>query len=142
MKLDTFKRLIKFMMLTTSDNEHEASGAMKMANTILAQENLTWERVLNRSVTIIADVEENPDRERTHDRSQDRTPTRPAPQRSHTRELDDAFEILSVADLNGSFGDLINDIHHKYLQGVALSFKQREVVLKAAQKEQEKGLNR
>lgn len=44
-------KLIKFMMLTQSENDGEALNAMRMANKILKKENKTWVDVLGKIST-------------------------------------------------------------------------------------------
>jgi hypothetical protein len=39
-------KLIKLMMLTTSSNDHEALSALRMANAMLAADNVNWEEFL------------------------------------------------------------------------------------------------
>lgn len=62
MKLADFNRLKLIMARTFSDNDHEALAAIRAANKILAGAgDLTWERVLSRTVTVINEVEAGPD---------------------------------------------------------------------------------
>ena len=68
MKLADFVKLKKFMELTFSTADNEALSAVRMANRILTSNGLTWERVLSRTVNVIAEVEEAPD---AHDQGAD-----------------------------------------------------------------------
>ena len=61
MKLAEFTKLKKLMGQTASENDHEALAALRAANRVLATNALTWERVLSRTVNVIAEVEEAPD---------------------------------------------------------------------------------
>lgn len=58
MTLDDFHRLKKLMALTISDFDPEALLALRAANAILIKYELTWERVLSRSVKIEMPFEE------------------------------------------------------------------------------------
>lgn len=40
------ERLTKLMMMTTSDNDHEALAALRMANALISKEKVTWGEVL------------------------------------------------------------------------------------------------
>lgn len=57
MKLKVFETLKKCMALTTSSNDPEALMALRAANRILASETLTWEKVLDRVVTVVNEFE-------------------------------------------------------------------------------------
>jgi len=56
-----FQRLKKFMQMTLSDNETEVALGLKQANAILAREGLDWNRVLDRSIVVLAEFEAMPD---------------------------------------------------------------------------------
>lgn len=134
--------------MTTSENEHEASAAMKMANTILIQEGLTWARVLDRSVKIIQEVEAAPEdySEPTykhsdvhhHAHAYAATPTRAAqaaPTEYDNSEIEEAITIIErTANLKGDFENTIDSIIAQYRQGKRLSFKQRELLFKVARR--------
>ena len=57
MKLADFNRLKKTLERTFSENDHEALASLRAANRILQADSLTWERVLNRSINVIAEFE-------------------------------------------------------------------------------------
>lgn len=61
MKLSTFSTLKKLMQRTTSESDNECLSAIRAANRILASEGIDWDRVLSRTVTVINEVEEDPD---------------------------------------------------------------------------------
>lgn len=61
MRLSTFSRLKKIMARTTSENDAEALGSIRAANRLLTDEGLDWQRVLDRSVNVIQEVEEAPE---------------------------------------------------------------------------------
>ena len=65
MKLNTFATLKKLMARTISESDNESLSAMRAANRILATEGIDWERVLSRTVTVINEVEEDPEAPRT-----------------------------------------------------------------------------
>lgn len=61
MKIDTFRTLKKIMARTFTESDAEALTSIRAANRILAGEGLTWERVLDRTINVIAAVEEDPE---------------------------------------------------------------------------------
>lgn len=60
MKMKDFEKLKKMMERTFSENDHEALASIRAANRILAAEGLTWDRIFNRTVTVVNEVEEAP----------------------------------------------------------------------------------
>ncbi len=58
MTFKDFNRLKKLMALTTSGVEAEALLALQGANAILLRNELTWERVLDRSIKVELPFEE------------------------------------------------------------------------------------
>jgi hypothetical protein len=64
MKMATFNKLKKMLSLTVTENDHEALAAIRAANRIIVEEGITWERVLNRTINVIAEVETDPEQQR------------------------------------------------------------------------------
>ena len=115
MKLDDFRKLKSMMDRTTSDNDHEALLSLRKANEILAKENLSWTRVLDRSVQIIEPFEEA--------------------QGNEGLDNDDLEELFDKALSNskpGDFQTMLEDIYSKWKRFGSLSPKQRSVVERAA----------
>ena len=63
MKIAAFRKLQKIMEQTFSPNDNVALEGIRAANRILAEDNLTWERILNKTVNIVAEVEPAPEEE-------------------------------------------------------------------------------
>jgi len=57
MNLADFNRLRAFMARTTSDADPEALTAIRMANRLLAENDLTWDKVFARTVKVIDAIE-------------------------------------------------------------------------------------
>jgi hypothetical protein len=117
-KLDDFKRLKGMMDRTTSENDNEALVALRAANRLLARENLTWTRVLDRSVQLAVPFESRSTAEGQTD--------------------DDEMETLFDAALNGtkvgSFRDTLQSIYSQWQANGRISARQREVVEEAAER--------
>jgi len=117
-KLDDFKRLKGMMERTTSENDNEALVALRAANRLLLRENLTWTRVLDRSVSIAVPFE--------------------SASTANGKTDDDEMEALFDAALNktkpGSFRDTLQDIYDQWQEKNWISAKQRAVVEEAAER--------
>src|ERR1700675_4984262 len=68
MKITTFRTFQKIMAQTISTNDAEALNALRAANAILAKEELTWERVLNKTVNVVNEFEPDPEGEHPTDK--------------------------------------------------------------------------
>lgn len=130
MKLADFNRLKKLMGLTFSENDPEALSALRAANAILAKDALTWDRVLDRVVQILPEVEEGPV---VHEPPAHR---RAAPSRPGSRnEIEEAFAVLDAADDLGDFQDFIDSLRRQYEENLHLSDKQKRALFRAADRE-------
>jgi len=49
-------KLVKVLGYTTSPNDNEALSAMRMANGIMAEANLTWEQLMTQKTIVIQEV--------------------------------------------------------------------------------------
>lgn len=93
-----FEKFIKLMMMTTSDQDHEALVALRKANSYLASMNRNWEEILRGKVIIKGGVNQEP----------------PSPYVQHTdeREIDGMFEVLMrTVPMRSSFRDFVEDVH-------------------------------
>lgn len=114
MKLADFQRLKKLMGLTFSEADGEALNALRAANRLLVAERLTWERVLDRTVQVGADVE----------------PAETAPTDGLSAEVDAAFEtVLDTA--GGSFRTFVLDLHEQWTRHHHLSPNQLAALFRA-----------
>jgi len=124
MKLKDFLLLKKLMQLTTSESDAEALQALRRANAILSQNSVGWERVFDRLVTVVADVEPAP----VDDLSTE------AERRAENSEILAAFEIVEATNPKGDFGDFIQSLREQWDAKKSLSPKQRDALRKAAQR--------
>lgn len=77
MNIDRFKKL---MMVTTSPVEGEALSALRMANKMLAQENLTWDKFIGKvSLSSSSFSFDDIIKERTRQTRANPRPTSPSP---------------------------------------------------------------
>ncbi len=56
MILEKFEKFIKIMKLTQSDQDGETLNAIRMANTILVEANVSWEELLRAKVAVTSSV--------------------------------------------------------------------------------------
>lgn len=126
MKLATFNRLAKMMALTFSESDGEALNAIRAANKILIEGELTWDNVFKRLVTVEMDLYEAD--------MQDSQPP-PAPHKT-TQEKDgrieEALDLVLATTQEGSFRDMIQSYHTQWEAKSFLSAKQKEVLFNAA----------
>lgn len=121
MKFADFKRLKAMMARSTSENDPECLASIRAANRVLAANGLTWDRVLDRSVRVIQDVEEGPS---------------DASAEADTRSsVEYAFQtIYGSADMSDSFKDFIDSLRAQWERKGSLSPAQLSALMKAAQR--------
>lgn len=120
MKMSNFNLLKKLMMMTFSDVEAERNMAIGQANKILKSEGIDWNRVLDRSVKVIPDIEEAPPEEKPND---------------FHKEIEDAFAILDVKHINDSgFRGFIESLYDQWQRKGTLTGPQRAALFKSADK--------
>lgn len=123
MKLKDYEKLRKLMQQATSDNDHEALQALRMANAILKRYELDWDRVFNRVVTVVDEFEAAPDEGRSaHDAERD--------------QVNAAFDVLDGTELRGSFADFIADLRKTWDSTKHLSIGQKDALFRAARRAQ------
>lgn len=111
-------KLKKLLMMTTSDNDHEALQAMRGANKVLASENLTWEQFCKgRIISVTEAPPEPPEREISED------------------EFVQAAVIVANADIHGSFERMCASIIDQWNRGKKLTKRQKEIIVDAADRE-------
>jgi hypothetical protein len=111
MTLKDFAILKKLMTLSTSDNDHEALASLRQATAILARSGHTWESCLNRTISVINEVESAP--ELADD------------------DLASAFD-LALRNAKGEFRGVLESIREQYNARGFISDRQRAVVMGAA----------
>jgi hypothetical protein len=98
MKISDYRKLCKCMQQTFSDNDHEALAAIRAANGILkANGDLTWDRVFARTINVINEVEEDPERAAARPRNSADSDLIAAAEAQANRDWDIDF-IISVQD--------------------------------------------
>lgn len=125
MNLKTFGTFKKLMERTTSDSDAEALTALRAANRLLAAEGLSWTRVLDRSIRVVAEYEEHASTSSAANKHENGDID------AGNKEIDRAFEILS--DIKGGFSDFIESLHEQWSERRWLSRAQRNALLKAAE---------
>src|SRR5690242_5540997 len=110
--LKDFAQLKKLLTLATSDNDHEALAAWRQATAIVARNGYTWEMVLNRTVTVLSEVE-------------------PVP--IEDDDLSDLFD-RALRNARGGFRQTIESIREQYATRGFLTPKQRMVIENAAER--------
>jgi hypothetical protein len=118
--------LTKFMGMTMSAHDNEALTAMRKANAMLLEENLTWQEVLAASPKLSAF------------RVPPSARTKPANEPDHQQDrYDDADEINSLfedafSNAFGTFRDFLHSIHEWWETKGFLTPKQYQALRKAA----------
>ena len=111
MNLKEFAQLKKLLTLATSDNDNEALAAWRQATSIVARNGFTWEMVLNRTVTVLSEVE-------------------PVLEDGN---LDETFD-RALRNAKGGFRTTLLSIREQYLSRGFLTPRQRQVVEEAAER--------
>jgi hypothetical protein len=127
-KLKDFNRLKKFMQMTFSDADAEALMAVRQANALLKKDNIDWDRVLNKCVTL--DVEEG-------DHGDDPPSQRPTRGGGHdpwANQIEAAFDAIWASEPKGSFRRFVIDVQKQWKEKGRLSENQRTAILDAARK--------
>jgi len=121
-KITDFKRLKKLMMMTLSDSDNEALMSLRQANKILTGYGIDWDRVLDKTVTVVNEVEEGPDDLSDY------------PARDKGRqddEVDEAFTYLG----QGRTSSFIESLHDQWERKRWLSPAQRDALFKTVERE-------
>ena len=116
---DDFKRLKKLMMMTTSSMDGESAAAMRKANDLLKKYKMTWEELLDCSVTVkhVSDIEEAPR------------------EMSEEEMINEAFRIIDDGPtLTGSFAQFIESLRGQWEEKGWLSLNQRAALFKSAER--------
>ena len=117
MKIADFKKLKKFMMMTLSDADAETMMAIRQANKILTSYGIDWDRVLDRTVTVVNEVEEAP--AETDDDRRD------------GQDVDEAFAYLG----QGRLTSFIESLQDQWERKRWLSSAQRDALFKTVERE-------
>ena len=116
MSPETHSKLIKILMLTTSENDGEALSAARMANSILKNEGLVWSQVEIRAYI------ERPKKVPTY--------SKPSEPKNDEPDLDDIFDYVLTETPDWFDSTFVEDLYEKWESGRTLTVKQRESLLK------------
>lgn len=117
MKLKDFNTLKKIMARTTSDNDAEALESIRAANRLLASESLTWQRVLDKTVSVRHEIEDVP---RDFDFA-------------GGVDINATFE-RALDKATGSFRDFLLSLQEQWEEKAWLSESQKDALFKAAER--------
>jgi len=118
-KIADFKKLKKFMMMTLSDADSETMMAIRQANKILTSYGIDWDRVLDRTVTVVNEVEEAPAEDQSDDAKRD------------GQDVDEAFAYLG----QGRTSSFIESLQDQWERKRWLSLAQRDALFKTVDRE-------
>jgi len=115
MTLKEFDQLKRFMMLATSDNDHEALASLHAANALLKKHGLTWDAVFARLVRVGVEIEAAPfeDDER--------------------QRIVEAFEV-ALREATGSFRRFLQDMQEQFDRSGSLSINQANALFRSARR--------
>jgi hypothetical protein len=127
MSLKDFRQLEKLMTQTTSDNDHEALAALRLANVILKRYNYTWADAFARLVKVDNGMPEVEDGGDSLPRDNNPTASKDA------AAIRSAFEAVKFKELPEYLENLIQSFHEQFTQKGYLSAKQQGILFKAAE---------
>jgi len=123
-------RMIKLLMMTTSENDNEALVAIRKANGVLAEMDITWEGYLEGKLkekvnNSYKGYEENHKKESYKK-------AKKAKKYTDEEEIELMFKIVLMG-VKGSFADFIISIYDWWIDNRFLTEKQYEALCKAYQ---------
>jgi hypothetical protein len=114
MTLTEFRQLKKLLTLAAAnDQDHEALAAFRQATSILGRNGLTWEMALNKTVSVIQEVEEAPG--------------------DPDDDLAASFD-LALRGASGTFRQTLESIREQYGARGFVTPRQRAIVEEAAER--------
>lgn len=122
MKAKDFTKLKKIMQRTVSENDNEALTSIRMANKIIEESGVTWERVFNHLVTV--DIESVDAESAVPKQAQ-------AEKRERDTAVDEKFKKLLDALPEGRFRTFILDLNDQWEKSGYLSQNQRDALFNA-----------
>ena len=118
-----YKMFLKLMSLTTSEFNGEALNAIRMANSVLARTNQTWEDLLKGKIVMIAPP------------SDDTKTTRSSVRHQNANEINGYFETLfNRGSRLGTFRTWVNSVHEWWEEKGFLTDAQYQTLKKSAQR--------
>lgn len=135
MKLESFRLLKKFMMMTTSSSEAEILMSIRKANEMIAEAGTDWNKVLDRVVTVELPFESaGAAYEKSRCERDEESGASRERRAAFVARVDSAFKAIESTDPRGSFADFISDVKNQWVVKRSLSAGQREAIFKAATK--------
>ncbi len=106
MKLESFRKLKLMMNKTMSGTDAERLTAIDMANKIVVESNTTWDRILDRVISIDVPIEAAAARSSEGVDKEVRA--------AFVKKVNDAFEVIEASDPRGSFTDFIASLKDQW----------------------------
>jgi hypothetical protein len=122
-KLENFRRLKLMMNKTMSGTDAERLTAIDMANRIVADEKTTWDRILDRVISVDVPIEAVA--------AKSAEGVDPAIRKAFVKKVNDAFEAIEESDPRGTFTDFIASLRDQWDARGRLSPAQLEALFAA-----------
>lgn len=136
MKLSDFRILKKLMNMTLSGADQERLTAIDKANEIVRRSDTTWDRILDRVITIENQIESV---EAATSFTRDGSPSAVAARRAaFAKRVEEAFAAIEDTDLRGEFADFIASLRSQWDSKGRLSEAQAEALFKSAKRAEER----
>lgn len=130
MKIEQFRRLKKFMMMTMSGSEAEVLMAIRKANEAVVEAGTDWNKILDRVVKVELEIESVEAATGQPSDPEDRAAVRAA----FRKRVDDAFTAIESTDPRGDFADFIASLKDQWEKRGTLTGPQLEALFKSAKK--------
>lgn len=134
MKLSDFKTMKKMMNMTQSGSDQEKLTAVGMVNAILRKSNTTWDRVLDRCISVEVGVESV--EAATGRRGEGPTADERAAAR---RRIVDAFAAIEASDPRGERATFVDSLRRQWDERGRLTPAQLEALFGIEKKVEERG---
>jgi len=138
MKIEQFRLLKKFMMMTMSGSETETAMALRKANDIVREAGTDWNHILDRVVKVELEIESA---EVAEGRSAD-PGTEAARKGARAKLVNDAFKTIEESDPRGDAADFIASLKDQWDRRGFLSDLQMKALLKFEKNARDKLENR
>lgn len=117
MNIKEFRLLQKLMAMTTSPVDGEALMAIRQANRLLGEASLTWEKVFAKTVTVVAEVEADPE---------------PKVNDPDAARIDSLFATIEDRELPDGLDKFVESLQEQWEKNRSLSPKQTAALEKIA----------
>jgi len=136
MKLSDFRKLKLLMNMTLSGADQERLTAIDKANEIVRRSDTTWDRILDRVITIENQIESV---EAATSFARDGSPSAVAARKAaYAKRVEEAFSVIEDTDPRGDFADFIASLKSQWDSKGRLSEAQAEALFKSAKRAEER----